>query len=250
MGIRGDFNQFIDSNNLNTPAPCMPVPGQKGSDNGPSFTSEYYIILKKNGQLTEQDKIDYAQKIGQCIGPQGLLNRVPLNQSDGAESVDDYYAVTNGCVELGNKQIPRKFLLACIEFKGSFDNLSPGTWSWSTFLIRQPQLLAAIVSASFPSFRNPFHYLARFLVLPFYLVAAGSILIANINDPISDSNSRRLAWHLMNNTKKTSLMCWLASKVWMWRLKRGYPNLMKDVAALYYYPQKLNQNPYSKYWIS
>ena len=50
--------------------------------------------------------------------------------------------------------------------------------------------------------------------------------------------------------KKTSLMCWLASKIWMWRLKKDYPNKMNDVAALYYYPQDLDQNPYSKYWVS
>lgn len=250
MGIHKDFSNYVDGVGLNTPMPGTWLAGQCGSDNGVMFTSEFYIMLKKNGQLTEQGKLDYTQKIGQCIGPEGLLNRVPINQDDGLESVDDYYSTLNGCMELGNIDIPRKFLWACLKFKGSMDNESPGTFQWHDFLIRQPQLLAAMISASFPSLVNPLHYLIRLISLPLFLISALIIATSCMGTPLDQADPRRLAWHLQNNVKKVSLSCWLASKVWMWRLKKSYPNLMKDVAALYYFPKDLNQNPYSKWWIS
>lgn len=250
MAIKDDFENYIDGNSLNTPAPCVPIPNQKGSDNGPSFTSEYYIILKKNGQLTEQDKLDYAQKIAQCVDSNGLLNRVPVGQNDGLESVDDYFAVSNGCIELGNAHIPRQFLKAILKYKGSLDNLSPGTWCWQSFLIRQPQLLACIVNASFPSIKNPLHWLVRKLFFPFYAYSAIIVATGNMWDDVSDSNSRRLAWHVQNNLKNLSLLCYLASLIWLWRLKKEYPNEMADVAGIYYSSQGLNQNPYSKWWVT
>jgi hypothetical protein len=249
MGIRDDFANFIDGNNLNTPAPCVPISGQNGSDNGPMFTSEYYIMLKKNGQLTEQDKLDYAQKIGQCIGPEGLLNRVPVSQNDGIEGPDDYYGTLNGCIELGNTKIPRKLLWACVKFKGSLDNVSPGKWQWQTFLIRQPQLLATMVSASFPSLKNPLHWLVRLLFCPFFLFSATIIATSCMGTPIDQADPRRLAWHLQNNTKKVSPFCYLASLIWMWRLKKDYgSDMMKAVASEYYEPN--GENPYSKWWVT
>lgn len=250
MSIRDDFKKYIDGNSLNTPLPGTWIAGQSGSDNGVMFTSEYYIMLKKNGQLTDQDKLDYAQKIGQCVGPEGLLNRVPIGQSDGQEGPDDEYGVYNGCMELGNTSIPRKLLWSCIKLKGAMNNVLPGTWTGQSFLIRQPQLLASMVSASFPSLLNPLHWLVRLLSFPLFLIAAVVIATSCINTPLDQADPRRLAWHLQNNVKKVSLFCYLASLIWMHRLNKDYDNGMKDVAAVYYLPKGLNQNPYSKWWIT
>lgn len=248
MGIRDDFKNYVDGNSLNTPAPCMPIPGTFGSDNN-MFTSEFYIMLKKNGELTEQDKLDYAQKINQCIGSD-LLNRVPVGQNDGLQGPDDYYATLNGCIELGNTDIPRKLLWGCIKNKGAMNNVSPGVWSWQSFLIRQPQLLTAMISASFPSLINPIHWLVRLKTIPLFLYSALVIAVSCTSTPLDQADPRRLAWHLQNNLKKVSLSCYLASLIWMWRLKKNYPNGMKDVAGIYYFPKGLAQNPYSKWWIS
>lgn len=249
MGIREDFLIYFDGNNLNTPSPCSPTQGQSGSDNGPLYTSIYYILLNKNNQLTDQDKIDYANKINQCIGSD-LLNRVPVGQNDGLESVDDYYGVLSGCIELGNTEIPRKLLWGCVKYKGSMDNMSPGKWQWQAFLIRQPALLTAMISAAFPSLINPLHYLVRLLCLPLFILAAIIITFSNMSENVSDTNTRQLTWTLQNNLKKTSLSCWLASKIWFWRLKKYYgADLMKAVAAIYYSPNGLNNNPYSKWWV-
>ena len=244
MSIKDDFNNYIDSNGL-----LVPAVGQQGSDNGPLFTSDMYIIIKKNGQLTDQDRLDYAYKIGQCIGLEGLLNRVPVGQNDGLEGPDDYYGTLNGCIELDDIAIPRKFLWACVKYLGSLNNVNPGKWTAQSFLIRQPQLLCAMVNASFPSLKNPLHWLIRLICAPLYWVAAVSITISCIGVDPGNTDSRMLAWHLQNNTKKTSILCWLASLIWNKRLANDYPNKMKDVASIYFSPNGLDNNPYSKYWI-
>jgi len=243
MSIKDDFADYWDNNGLLTPSPR-----QSSSDNGPLFTSDFYIILKKNGQLTEQDKLDYAQKIESCIGPEGLLNRVPVGHLASLEGPDDVYGVTDACIELGNTSIPRKLLWDCVKYFGSFNNINPGKWTSRSFLIRQPQLLCAIVNASFPSFLNPLHWLVRLSCAPLYWVAAISIAISCMGTDIGNTDSRMLAWHLQNNTKKTSILCWLASLVWNKRLANDYKNKMKDVSGIYFSPNGLNNNPYSKYW--
>ena len=249
MGIREDFKNYIDGNNLNTPAPGTWIAGQSGSDNGPLFTSIYYILLSKNGQLTDQDKVDYANKIDQCIGSD-LLNRVPVGQNDGLEGPDDLYGVLSGCIELDNTDIPRKLLWGCIKYRGSLYNTDPGKWQWQAFLIRQPALLTAMISAAFPSLKNPLHWFARLLSFPLFIFSAFVIAFSNMFEDISDTDTRQLTWTLQNNLKKTSLWCWLASKIWVWRLKKYYgSSLMKAVAGIYYSPNGLDQNPYSKYWI-
>jgi hypothetical protein len=244
--IRLDFKEYFDGNAMLTPAPCTPIPGKFGCDNN-MFTSEYYIFLKKNGQLTDQDKLDYATKMNACIS-NNLLSRVPIGQNDGQEGPDDLVAIANGCRELGNTAIPRTLLWGMIRYLGFLNNVNPGTFTEDSFLARQPQLIAAMINAAFPSMWNPLHYLVRHWAFFFYLVAAVTIFISCINDPTSDTDGRRLSWHLMNNMKKNSLMCWIASYFWTKRLYKDYPKGMSDVAAIYYHPQP--DNPYAKYWIT
>lgn len=251
MSVRDSFNNYTDGNWLNTPEPGVWSRKHPGSDNGPMFTSEVYIVLKKNGELNFQDKIDYNLRIGQCIDKNGLLNRVPIGQQDGLESVDDHYGVLNGCYELGNTSIPRKILKATIKYLGFLNNVNPGKRTWQSFLVRQPQLVAAMVAASFPSLKNPLHWLARLIAFPFFIAAAISIAISCINTPTDQADPRRLAWHLQNNCKKVSFLCRIASKIWMKRLRKDYGiPMMSAVAAIYYEPKGIDQNPYSKYWIT
>ena len=205
-------------------------------------------MLKRNGALQDSDIADYASRIGACVNPEGMLCRVPVGQDDGQEEVDDYYGVTNGCVEMGNTDIPRKFLKALFRFYGCMNNVKPGSFNWDAFLARQLQLVCAVVSAAFPSKLNPLHYLVRLLAFPVYLYSAVVLLISCINAAPSDTDSRRLAWHLGNNVSKVSILNWLAFKVWKNRLSKTYPNGMKDVAGIYYQPQP--NNPYSKWWIT
>ena len=241
----------MDSNYLVTPSPATPFPGHHGSDNGTLYTSEFYVMLQKLGQLTDRDRIDYANTIGSCISPNGMLNRAPIGQLAGQESVDNYYGVLNGCKQLDNTEIPRKFLWATIRYLGFLNNINPGTCTLQSFLIRQPQLLASMVAAAFPSYSNPFHFCIRLVAMPLFLIAAVSIAISCIGVDPSSTDPRRLSWHLWQTTKPVSFMCWLAGKLWLWRLNKDYGALeMKAVAGIYYYPQGLGNNPFSKYWVT
>lgn len=249
MGIRDDFQPYFDGNGMLAPNPQSQPPVGKGCDNAPMFTAEYYDMLEMSGQLTDQDKTDFAQKINQCIWPQGILCRAPLNQPDSQEEVDDYYGVLSGCKLLGNTDIPRNFLGAMFKYATFMDSTTPGKWgNWKAFMLRQPQLIACMVSAGFPSLTNPLHWFARILAFPTYFYAAVVIALSCIGTDIGNTDARRLAWHLVQATKSTSLMCWLASKIWFSRLYRDYPAGMNDVAAIYYQPK--NTNPYAKYWIT
>lgn len=252
MAIKDDFSKYFDGNWLASPCPGKWKRKQAGSENGTMFTSEVYIILKKNGQLKEQDKIDYNLRISQCIDNKiCLLNRYPIGQNQTQDSPDNYLGVANGCMELGNTSIPRKLLKGWVKYLGFVNNVNPGKKTWQSFLMRQPQIFAAIVAAAFPSLKNPLHYLVRLLAFPFFFVAALTIGISCINIPNDQADPRRLSWHLQNNTKKVSLMCWLASKIWEKRLYKNYGSaLMTTVAGEYYFPKGLDQNPYSKWWIT
>src|ERR1700676_3254722 len=240
--MKNDFASYFDGNGLLAPNPCPPGT-IKGSGNGTMYISEYYIMLQKSGQLTAQDKLDYTQKINSCIDPNGLLNRTPIGQNDGQEGPDNYYGVLNGCKQLGNTEIPRKFLKAVIKYKGALNNVNPGTWTFQSFLIRQPQLLACMVASAFPNFKNPLHILVRMLFLPFFVYSAIAIAVACMFQDISNTDSRRLAWHLWQNMKGVSLLCRIVGKIWLRRLYKEYPNGMRDVASVYYKPSPLN--PYS-----
>jgi hypothetical protein len=244
MALRDEMAAYIDGNGLCAPNPAGP--GQ-GSDNGPMFTSEYYIMLAKSGQLTEQDRADYVKKISSCIYD-NLLNRAPY--PTGQEGPDDYYGVLSACAVMGITDIPRSLLKGMFEHFGFMDNdPSNGKWSLNSILPRQSQLVAALVAASFPSKLNPLHYLVRLAAFPWFLYAAVCIAISCQGTDKGDTDARRLSWHLIQAMKPVSLMCWIASIFWFKRLWNDYPNGMKDVAVIYYQPHDMT-NPYAKYWVT
>jgi hypothetical protein len=247
MALRDEFIPYTDGNNLLAPGPVAPT--GSGSDNGPMYTSEWYVMLQKSGQLTPQDLIDFQTRIGACVNSQGMLCRVPVGQNDGQEQVDDYLGVLNACKALGNTKIPRQFLLAIFKNLGFMDNVNPGSKSnWAAFMPRQLQLMAAMVSAAFPSWKNPLHILIRWYCKPLFIYAAIIIATSCIGTDPGNTDARRLSWHLQNNVKGSSILCRLAAWIWTNRLKKDYLNEMQDVAAIYYQPHPVN--PYSKYWIT
>lgn len=245
MSIRDDFKPYVDGNNLLAPSPVGSNPG-KGSDNGVMYTSEYFIMLKKQNLLCAADCADYDNRISKCVGSNGMLNRAS-NDTD-QEGPDDYYGVLNGCMELSNVKYPRAFLLALMKNFGFLNNNSPGTLTGSSFMARQPQLTCSMVSAAFPSLKNPLHYLVRLLALPLFIISAVVLLFSCMFTDVSDSDSRRLGWHLGNCVSNVSLLNKLAYKVWLRRLYKDYPNGMNSVASVYYAPSP--DNPYSKWWIT
>lgn len=243
MSIREDFASYVDGNKLLAPNP-IPAGTVRGSDNGVMYTSEYFMMLKMWDELTDEDVADYENRVTACISS-GMLNRAP-NDLD-QEGPDDYYGALNGCMELGITCIPRKLLWSMCKRLG-FMNNTGGKVTWSAFLARQPQLVCAMVSSAFPSKKNPLHWLVRVAALPLYVYTALVLLVSCLGVPVTDTDSRRLAWHLGNNVCKVSLLCKLAYKVWLSRLKRDYSDEMRGVAAIYYKPE--GDNPYSRWWVT
>lgn len=242
MALRDEIVPFIDGNNLVAPN-LVPKGTIQGSDNGPMFTAEFYDILAKSGQLTDQDRADFAQRIGACIHSH-LLNRAPVDTA--IEGPDDYYGVLSASKILGNTDIPRSFLWAIVIYQGFLNNSNPGKWTLESFLIRQVQMLAAMVSAAFPSMWNPLHWVIRILAFPAYFYAACVIATSCWNVPTNDTDSRRLSWHLIQTTKSTSLLCYLASLIWYKRLHKDYgDNGMQAVAKVYYQ----DSHPFQRYWV-
>lgn len=245
MALRDEIPPYVDGNRL--VAPGLVNPGTlSASDNGPMFTSELYVMLQKLGQLVPQDSIDFQNRIGQCVDAQGMLCRVPVGQDDGLEQVDDYYGTLNGCMHMQNTVIPRQYLAALIKHLGFMDNQTHKIGNWSAFLPRQPQLIASMIAAAFPGW-NPLHALIRALCWPLFAYASGSIAISCIGADPGDADSRRLSWHLWQSTAKVSLMCWLASKIWLWRLYGTYGDTgMQAVAKIYY----TGDHPFQRYWVT
>ena len=251
MSLKTEIKPFIDGNGL--VAPNLVTPGTKqASDNGTCFTSEYYVMLQKSGQLIDTgpncDKQDFASLIGHCIGANGTLNRAPGDSSQ--EGPDDYYGVMNACLALGNTVIPRTFLKALVVNYGFLNNQNPGQHTGEAFLVRQLQLVSCMVTASFPSWFNPIHVLIRTLCAPLYWFASIVILFGARAKESGDTDSRRLGWHLVNTVKNYSMLCKLASIVWMNRLYSTYPTGMQGVALIYYKGDGTNPHPFAKYWVT
>lgn len=247
MGIRDDFKLYMDGNGFPTPNP-QSTPSQRGSDNGPMFLSEYMVMLKKNGQLLDSDKQYFQDKIQSCTSDD-LLNRAPIPQDTDLEGPDDLYAVLNASKQLGNVKIPRQLLWGAIKHFGALNNTNPKKWTFQSFEVRQPQLVASMIAASFPSKWNPLHYLIRILCFPLFVYTAGAIAISCFRTPTNQCDPRRLAWHLVQTVKGISVLCWLASQIWYERLYNDYGKSgMRMVASQYYSPKPFN--PYSKWWIT
>lgn len=216
------------------------------SGNGLMYTSEFYIMAYRRGLLKQEDINNFEKLVLSCIGPSGALNRNPLPHESGQEGPDDYYAILNACIQLGIVSIPRIFLKSAMRHLGALNNVQLGKWTPQSFLLRQPGLVATLITACFPSLKNPLHYLIRALFFPFYLITAIIIALSGISAPIEEVDSRRLAWHLAESTDKRSLLCFLASKIWFNRLKDQYgDNGMKTVATLYYE----KGHPFATYWV-
>lgn len=270
MSLMDEMVPYTDGNSLACPNPVPPYTLQ-GSDNGPSFESEKTVIAVRRKELSERDRMIYLAKMASCLTPDNLLCRVPyvqiqLGRCPNTQSPpDDHYALFNGMRHVKNTVIPRLMLKAAWRFKGFMNNVEPGKRTGQSFLYRQPPLVAALVSACFPSWKNPLHILARLAAFPFYLLAALEIARSCYGEPVGSTDPRRLSWHLIQTVKDHSLLCKLASRIWYSRLRHDYfeaylatQNAMRGVAAIYYHGRIIEQlggmidrepHPFAKYWI-
>jgi len=99
MGLKDEISAYRDADGL----VCnhRVEPGQvNSSGNGVLYTSLYFLLLKRRGELTPEDQLDYLSVMRSCEVPgfPGLLKRGP-NQND-EESHDDYTGACAGLAKL------------------------------------------------------------------------------------------------------------------------------------------------------
>lgn len=209
-----------------------PVPRDAGrqSDNAGMFTAEMLRII---------NDIDHTEdpptKMKDLLDASGVLHRYPDDSSPDL-SPDNMLGFLNYCSLFPNRQVLAKRL-----FWRGVRGLGSYTPSWSKdgFLFRQPQLVAALISAS-GSLR-----FWKFWQWPLVLYAALVIAVGGYKkSPMDDQDSRRLTWHLARVMEKNSLLCRLASKVFFRRLRKDYGDEgMRLVFARYFTPD----HPFAKF---
>ena len=249
MSIKDDFAPYRDGNGLMAPNP-VPTGTIRGSDNGSMFTSEYYIMLNRNGQLTNTDGIEYADLIEKCIGTDGNLHRAPGDETQ--DEIDDHLGVLAGYAEFNDKAnfgLPLPLM--------RFPQL---TYAWALAkgvpaLFMSPLLYTIVYTLI--HFTKHTYFIIPAIILSILVAFIGSLNLITaiilgtscIGAPVGNTDDRRLNWDLWQATKRKSVICNLAGLFWHWRQTKVYgtPNVMKAVAALYYQPS--GTNPYSTHWI-
>jgi len=212
MSLKTEIIPYIDGNGLVAPGPANPK--IRSSDNGVMFTSEYYIMLNRNKELTSGDQYIYSTLINNCIGADGHLHRAPNDESP--DEIDDHLGVLAGYAEI-RYSVPFHLPLN---------------------LCRFPQLVYAhMLNRGVPSL----------LIFPLAIINAFIIALSGFNTPANNADVRRLNWLLLQATKRKSLLARFAG--WLWHKRQaklyGSEQVMKAVAQYYYSPG----HPFREYWI-
>lgn len=221
MTLRNDLTPYTDEDGLVMPALNTP------STNGVMYTSEALIALIRNGEATSLDANNYIAKMSSCTPIPGLLQRSPQN-SGGQEGPDDYYGLATAVDELEHyKDIAKAVVLYAAKHLGSLDNINPGRWQWSAFLVRQPLLDACMLWAA-----------GDFVGPVLRTITALTILYnAIFPAPTNDTTSWRLQWLQVQVARRHSLSSRLASILWYKRLYGVWgPSGMRAVNSVYFQP--------------
>lgn len=201
-------------------------------DNHAMFTAEYNRIRHDLGATA------YSGAMFGFLTPQGQLLRYPGADAD--TSPDDYLGFLNFCVlqNIGRYLFSKQLLDFGIKHYGSMTI----PWSQAGFMWRQPQLLAAALSAAGHIAWYTFWY------LPLVLYTSLVIAVAGIKaDPVTDQDTRRLSWHLLMVMQESSLLCRLAGKLWWRRLRKQYGEEgMRLVFSRYFTPS----HPFALYAVN
>lgn len=222
--LRDEIPDYIDVYGLVSPHRAA-NPKRRESDNGVLFTSEYYIQLLNNGELTAQDKVDYETLIRSCMLEPGLISRVPGD--DGQSPPDDQYGVSAACSQLGITSIPADVVSYGLRHFGSFNN-KDRTWTTRSFLWRQLPLVAAQYAAARRGRLNP---------VVWCLNAITALIIATSCRGIDRNNTdaRKLSYLLIKAMQPVSVLCRLASVIWKRRAERDYgPEFLSIIYTIYF----------------
>lgn len=245
MSLKSEILPYTDG--LGYVAPALVGPGiMRASDNETMFTSEYYVLLALRGELEPGDADAWKALIRRCMRLPGLLVRSPADTSTD-NGPDNMLGVLDASQRLNRPDIAQSILDYGYAHYGIFSGENPGSIyksdnksiNWDGLLWRQLQLLAGALAAAKK---------LRWYHLPLTVYTALIILWTGLNNyALTDCDARRLTWHLVNIMAPSSLLCRLATKVWMWKLYKDFPGLgMLGIAQQYYQ----NSHPFREYFVS
>lgn len=218
-----DIARFTDGNQLVAPH-SVHYGVTQGSDNGPMYTSEFFIAMVRNGENRHNSAIQFTEVLDPCI-QNGILARAPRPQDSDPVGPDNILGFLAACTELQLGIEARGMLKALVRNYG-FLPTGPKK-RWADFYARQPQLLAAMLAAG---------NCASIFTGPLFVWTALVILLAGRKAPADEADPWRLSWLLIQTTAPVSFVCYLAAKNWRRRLLKTHPRGMRDVNAVYYEP--------------
>lgn len=247
MGFKEDFANYFNINGYVSNAPVSPGTSG-GCDNSTMYTSEMYIMMHKLGLDLQSDRDKWEQLTNACMLSPGITIRFPGDNS--IDAPDNIYGILAASKVLDKPEVAQSILKYGLSNFGFYNTTNPnhiknadGTWNWPSLQWRQFQEIFAMYTAS----GNYKWY--KFWLWPIMIYTGFVIATSCINTATSDTDSRRLAWLLIQATQEDSWFCRMMAKIWFKRLYSDYGAAgMKAVAAIYYLPQ--NNNPYAKYWVT
>lgn len=290
MALRDEIQSgYVDRFGLVSPHPIERTAPIAGSNNGVMYTAEYYCLLAKRGEQDALDALNSLAVFAKCQDRPGLLKRSPNNNVDG-EAPDDYYGYLNYCAMMRRRRsiypgVPVKRY--AFRHLGFMNNTNPGhirhgdgSVAWSSFIWRQPQLIAMLYAAApvtdsaalFLSrlmganlclYFGLFHNSALLVTFGLYWLYAvltrnpfafawtrwyAAVVIATscMFTKTDNQDARRLTWHAIETLTPVSWLTRQAAKVWYRRLYRQYgPDGMREVATRYYSVG----HPFARYWV-
>lgn len=225
---------YEDADGLVSPKRCLSS-AINASGNGVCYIGELVTLLKLRGELDFRDETYFHVCMLNCMRTPGLLTRGPHHPDQ--NSVDDYYGFAAGCVATGFSGLANYAIEHGWKYYGAFNNVNPGTWTWKSFLWRQPQLVCALYAAA---------HRAPIWVYPLRVYTALVIATSCMRASPLDADARRLTWLLIQTMHSSSFICRLAAKLWFRRLYNDYPKGMQDVALMYY--EQEPEHPFIKYF--
>lgn len=244
--LRDEIIPYTDVNGYVNPYKVDVTKGRQ-CDNSTLFTSEYYIMLAKRGELSIFDADKWEYRISDSSVVSGLTVRYPGDNT--TDAPDNIYAILAASKVLNRPDVAYSMLQYGFANDGFFNASNPynienkdGSMDWSTLQWRQFQMLFATYCAA-DCYRWWKVWLWGFNVYTALVIATSCI-----NTPTDDSDSRRLCWLLIQATQEDSWLCKLAAYIWFKRAKTQYgvsENVMREVAKRYYQTGM----PFITYWI-
>lgn len=194
----------------------------QSSFNGVLYESQYLLIMNLIGQLGKGDITQWLYTMESILVQPGLIQRTPTYTEQ--EGPDDYIGYL-AALKIANPELAMDVIKYGFKNFGSFNNTTPGKWTFNSFLWRQPQLLA---HAYYAAGKRP-----NFLLRLIWLV---TVALAGMNVPVGQTDERILPWLLVKTWNGQGYFSKLAVSIWTKRLFKDYTNGMQDVFKIYFGP--------------